>query len=231
MRRRAVQESDLNELLRRYKVAGDQAAYERLVVACVPLVKYVAGRMGSNLPRHVEGADLVSYGLTGLTSAIERFAIARDIKFATYAIIRIRGAIIDGLRDLDWVPRSARARAREIERANSRLEARLQRAPKDEEVAKELGISVEEFHEWSLQISTSQIVALDELWSAPDSGDSQQSLLDTLPDPGGLLSPPGDDEPPGSDDDAASGVREPRRPKPSGGSDGISLPEPDYEHD
>ena len=115
-------------------------------------------------------------------SAIARFDIARQIKFETYAITRIRGAIIDELRTLDWVPRSVRARAREIERANMKLEARLQRAPTDEEMAAELAISVEDFQDALLKISNSTIVALDELWSVSDSAGDQVSLLDTLPD-------------------------------------------------
>src|SRR5437016_7309115 len=100
--------------------------------------------MSSGLPGHVEEADLISYGLGGLISAIERFDMSREIKFETYAITRIRGAIIDELRTLDWVPRSVRARAREFERVNVKLEARLQRAPTDEELAAELQITVDE---------------------------------------------------------------------------------------
>src|SRR3954464_13341526 len=130
---------------RRYKDSGDSNARERLVLAYSPLVKYVSGRMASGLPAHVEESDLISYGLIGLISAIERFDISREVKFETYAITRIKGAIIDELRSLDWVPRSVRARAREIERANSKLEHKLQRSPSDEEMAGELGITVPEF--------------------------------------------------------------------------------------
>ncbi len=154
------------------------------MVAYSPLVKYVAGRMSSGLPAHVEEADLISYGLGGLISAIQRFDLAREIKFETYAIPRIRGAIIDELRSMDWVPRSVRARAREFERTNMKLEARLQRAPTDEEMATELEISVEDFQDALLQISNSTIVALDELWTVSDSTGDQVSLLDTLPDRG-----------------------------------------------
>src|SRR6202012_3366154 len=179
-----VKAIELKDLWKRYKTSGDERARERLVVAYSPLVKYVAGRMGTNLPGHVDEADLISYGLTGLISAIERFDLSREIKFETYAITRIRGAIIDELRTLDWVPRSVRARAREIERANQKLEAKLQRAPTDEEMATELEISVSEFNEALLQISNSTIVALDELWNVSDSTGDQVSLLDTLPDPG-----------------------------------------------
>src|SRR5256714_13246330 len=126
-----VKAIELHELWRRYRRDGDERARERLVVAYSPLVKYVAGRMGSGLPAHVEESDLISYGLGGLISAIERFDLSREIKFETYAIARIRGAIIDELRTLDWVPRSVRARAKEFERVNMKLEAREQRAPTD----------------------------------------------------------------------------------------------------
>src|SRR5947209_634109 len=177
-----VKAIELHDLWRRYKSSGDERARERLVVAYSPLVKYVAGRMSSGLPAHVEEADLISYGLGGLISAIERFDLTREIKFETYAITRIRGAIIDELRNLDWVPRSVRARAREIERINMKLEARLQRAPTDEEMAGELGVTIDEFQETLLQISNSTIVALDELWNVQDATGDQVSLLDTLPD-------------------------------------------------
>jgi RNA polymerase sigma factor for flagellar operon FliA len=140
--------------------------------------------MSSGLPAHVEEADLISYGLGGLITAISRFDLAREIKFETFAIPRIRGAIIDELRSLDWVPRSVRARAREFERTNMKLEAKLQRAPTDEEMAGELKLSMEDFHDALLQISSSTIVALDELWSVSDSSGDQVSLLDTLPDRG-----------------------------------------------
>jgi RNA polymerase sigma factor FliA len=172
----------LNDLWRRYKGEGDERAREQLVVAYSPLVKYVAGRMASGLPAHVEEADLISYGLFGLINAIERFDPEREIKFETYAITRIKGQIIDELRGLDWVPRSVRARAREIERVHGRLEHRLHRTPTDEEIAGEMGISVEEFQESLLRISTSTVVALDELWSVSDSSGDQISLLDTIQD-------------------------------------------------
>src|ERR671929_10193 len=178
-----VKAIELRELWRRYKSAGDQSARERLVVAYSPLVKYVAGRMASGLPAHVEESDLISYGLVGLISAIERFDLDREIKFETYAITRIKGAIIDELRSLDWVPRSVRARAREIERVHGKLEHRLHRAPTDEEMALELGLSVEEFQESLVKISTSTVVALDELWATSDASGDQVSLLDTLRDP------------------------------------------------
>jgi RNA polymerase sigma factor FliA len=187
-----VKAIELRDLWRRYKQTGDPSARERLTVAYSPLVKYVAGRMAAGLPAHVEEADLISYGLVGLINAIERFEPEREIKFETYAITRIKGAIIDELRSLDWVPRSVRARARDIERANAKLESRLQRAPTDEEMAAELGMTVDELQDALLQISTSTIAALDELWQGSDSSDGQVSLLDTLedrdaPDPAAAL--------------------------------------------
>jgi RNA polymerase sigma factor for flagellar operon FliA len=181
-----VKAIELKDLWRRYKANGDEKARERLVVAYSPLVKYVAGRMASGLPAHVEEADLISYGLVGLISAIGRFEPERDIKFETYAITRIKGAIIDELRSLDWVPRSVRAKAREIEKANSKLEHKLQRAPSDEEMATALEVTVQEFQESLLQISNSTVAALDELWTVSDASGDQVSLLDTLQDPDAL---------------------------------------------
>ena len=178
-----VKAIELRDLWRRYKSTGDARARERLVVAYSPLVKFIAGRMASGLPSHVEESDLISYGLIGLINAIERFEVEREIKFETYAITRIKGAIIDELRALDWVPRSVRARAREIERAHGKLEHRLHRTPTDEEMANELKISVEEFQESLVKISNSTVVALDELWAVSDSSGDQVSLLDTLHDP------------------------------------------------
>ncbi len=178
-----VKAIELKDLWRRYKGSGDERARERLVVAYSPLVKYVSGRMASGLPAHVDEADLISYGLGGLINAIERFELEREIKFETYAITRIKGAIIDELRSLDWVPRSVRQRARQIERANAKLEHRLQRAPTDDEMAVELEMSVEDFQNALLQISNSTIAALDELWTVSDSSGDQVSLLDTLHDP------------------------------------------------
>src|SRR4051812_33716918 len=178
-----VKAIELRELWRRFKANGDVHARERLVVAYSPLVKYVSGRMASGLPAHVEESELISYGLLGLINAIERFEPEREIKFETYAITRIKGAIIDELRSMDWVPRSVRARAREIEKVHAKLEHRLHRTPTDEEMARELGISPDDFQESLVKISNSTVVALDELWSVSDASGDQISLLDTLHDP------------------------------------------------
>jgi RNA polymerase sigma factor for flagellar operon FliA len=160
----------------------DRGLRDRLILTYAPLVKYVAGRLGSGLPAHVEEEDLVSYGLLGLMGAIERYDPERDVKFETYAIARIRGAIIDELRALDWVPRSVRARAREIERAIAILEAKLRRPPTDEEIAAQVGIAVDELEESLTDISRSSIAALDELWTVSGSGGDQVALIDTIED-------------------------------------------------
>ena len=115
---------DTQTLWLQYRKTGDQGIRDRLILTYAPLVKYVAGRLGSGLPAHVDEGDLVSYGLLGLIGAIERYEPDRDVKFETYAIARIKGAIIDELRAMDWVPRSVRSRAREIERAIAALEAK-----------------------------------------------------------------------------------------------------------
>jgi RNA polymerase sigma factor FliA len=174
---------DTQALWQEYKRTRDRILRDRLILTYAPLVKYVAGRLGSGLPAHVDEGDLVSYGLLGLIGAIERFDPNRDIKFETYAIARIKGSIIDELRSMDWVPRSVRARARDIERAIAALEAKLTRAPTDEEIAARLGITEEEFQDSLLEISRSSIAALDELWSSPGSGGDSVALIDTIEDP------------------------------------------------
>jgi len=179
-----VKEVELRDLWKRYKDQGDNTARERLVVAYSPMVKFVAGRLGAGLPSHVEDADLISYGLVGLIGAIERFEPERGIKFETFAMTRIRGAIIDELRSLDWVPRSVRSRAREIEQVQSKLEHELQRAPSESELAAKLNMTEEELQSALLEIANSSVYALDELWTVSDSSGDQVSLLDTIADDG-----------------------------------------------
>lgn len=181
-----VKAVELRELWRLCKEEGDERARERLVVAYSPLVKYVAGRMASSLPSHVEESDLISYGLIGLIGAIERYEPEREIKFETFAVARIKGAIIDELRSLDWVPRSVRARARGIEKVHAKLEHDLQRTPTEEEVAKAMDMDLEEFREALLEIANSSVLALDDLWTVADPAGGQVSLLDTIRDPNAI---------------------------------------------
>ena len=153
--------STLDELWRSYKATGDERLREQLILHYSPLVKYVAGRVSVGLPANVEQADFVSSGVFGLIDAIEKFDIEREIKFETYAITRIRGAMIDELRALDWIPRSVRQKARNVERAYATLEARLRRTPSEGEVAAEMGIGVEDLHAVFSQLSLANVVALD----------------------------------------------------------------------
>jgi RNA polymerase sigma factor FliA len=173
---------DTKPLWREFKRSGDRALRDRLILTYAPLVKFVAGRLGSGLPAHVDEGDLVSYGLLGLIGAIERYDPDRDVKFETYAIARIKGAIIDELRAMDWVPRSVRARARDIERSIAVLEAQLHRAPTDEEIAKKLGITTEELDDSLTDISRSSIAALDELWTVSTGNGDQISVMAPIED-------------------------------------------------
>ncbi|MFE2725238.1 RNA polymerase sigma factor WhiG [Kitasatospora sp. NPDC059327] len=174
----------LEELWRSYKETGDQRLREQLILHYSPLVKYVAGRVGVGLPSNVEQADFVSSGVFGLIDAIEKFDIDRAIKFETYAISRIRGAIIDELRALDWIPRSVRQKAKAVERTYATLEARLRRTPHEPEVAAEMGIAIEDLHAIFSQLSLANVVALDELLHPVGEGGDRPSLGDTLEDRG-----------------------------------------------
>jgi RNA polymerase sigma factor FliA len=172
-------------LWRRWAADHAPADRERLILHYAPLVKYVAGRLGAGLPQSVEQADLVSNGMFGLMDALEKYDPAREVKFETYAIPRIRGAILDELRAMDWVPRSIRFKAREVEKAHTKLEANLGRAPTDPEVADELGVDLEELHEVITQISLVSVMALEEVVGGGDEKGEQRSLLDTLADAAG----------------------------------------------
>ncbi|GHA25239.1 RNA polymerase sigma factor WhiG [Streptomyces spiroverticillatus] len=171
----------MDELWRSYKTTGDERLREQLILHYSPLVKYVAGRVSVGLPANVEQADFVSSGVFGLIDAIEKFDIERSIKFETYAITRIRGAMIDELRALDWIPRSVRQKAKAVERAYATLEAKLRRTPSEGEVASEMGIAVEELHAVFSQLSLANVVALEELLHAGGEGD-RLSLMETLED-------------------------------------------------
>jgi RNA polymerase sigma factor for flagellar operon FliA len=167
---------DVLALWERFKSTGDDRIRDMLIVQYSPLVKFVAGRVGVGLPRNVDQSDLVSYGIFGLIDAIDKFEPERGFKFETYAINRIKGAILDELRAMDWVPRSVRARAREIERSMAELEHRLQRTPSDEELAKHMGQSVEDLQDALAEISNLGVVALDEVLS-PDSSNSLGDMV------------------------------------------------------
>lgn len=181
-------EQELEHLWSRYRDSGDADLREQLILHYSPLVKYVAGRVGAGMPANVEHADLVSYGIFGLMDAIEKFDPSRGFKFETYAVTRIRGAIIDELRSIDWVPRSVRAKARRIEKAIRQLEQRLNRTPSDEELAIELMVSTEELEDMLTSVSMTSMAALDDVL---DIGDGESiTLVDTLEEEN-LTSPEG----------------------------------------
>lgn len=165
-----------------YKVEATATARERLILHYSPLVKFVAGRVAAGLPQNIEQADLVSYGIFGLIDAIDKFDPERGFKFETYAISRIKGAIIDELRSIDWVPRSIRSKARAIERAYSKLENELMRTPGDGEVAEELDMTEPELAQTLSQISFVGLVALDELLTVGGERTGSATLGDTVAD-------------------------------------------------
>ena len=179
---------ELAALWAEFKGTASPQARERLILHYAPLVKYVASRVATGLPASVEQADLVSYGMFGLIDALEKFEPARGNKFETYAIPRIKGAIIDELRAMDWVPRSVRFKARQIEKAYSDLESIMKRAPSEKEVAARLGVTLKELHDVITQISFVSVLALDELLSVGSDRGEQVSLLDTLADRGSDVS-------------------------------------------
>jgi RNA polymerase sigma factor for flagellar operon FliA len=180
----SAEAQELERVWQEFKESGSGQARERLILHYAPLVKYVAGRLGAGLPQSVEQADLVSNGMFGLMDALDKYDPGREVKFETYAIPRIRGAIIDELRAMDWVPRSIRSKAREVEKAQSQLEAKLGRDPTDQEVAGRLGVDMDELHGILTQISLVSVMALEESVGGDERGE-QRSLIDTLADMAG----------------------------------------------
>jgi RNA polymerase sigma factor for flagellar operon FliA len=173
---------EIGDLWAAYRRDGHHAARDELILRYAPLVQYVAGRLGAGLPSHVERADLVSYGIFGLIDAVERFDPARGCRFETYAIARIKGNILDELRSLDWVPRSVRARARSIERALARLEAKLHRSPSDAELADALGMNDDQLRQALTQTSLMSLVTFDAAVGAAANDDQPLTVGDTLAD-------------------------------------------------
>jgi RNA polymerase sigma factor FliA len=167
-----------------YKTTGAREARETLILHYAPLVTMVAARVGAGLPASVEQSDLVSYGMFGLIDAIEKYETDRAVKFETYASSRVRGAIIDELRAIDWIPRSVRTKARAVDRAFAELEGELHRAPSEAEVAARLEISVSDLRGVFSQLATVNVAALDEMVGAGTERGDALTLLDTLEDTG-----------------------------------------------
>jgi RNA polymerase sigma factor for flagellar operon FliA len=174
--------AELQELWIRYKDTAPRQVRDQLIVHYSPLVKYVAGRVAVGLPQNVEQSDLVSYGIFGLIDAIEKFDPDLGYKFETYAIARIKGAILDELRSIDWVPRSVRAKARAHEKAYAKLESELHRTPTDAELAAELEYTDDQLQTVLGQISFVGLVALDEMLSVGGDRGESLTLGDTIAD-------------------------------------------------
>ncbi|MBW3644762.1 MAG: RNA polymerase sigma factor WhiG [Actinobacteria bacterium] len=174
--------AELERLWADYKASANVELRDRLIVHYSPLVKYVAGRVAVGLPQNVEQADLVSNGIFGLIDAIEKFEPERGYKFETYAMSRIKGAILDGLRSIDWVPRSVRMKARAIEQAYTKLESAQRRSPSDAELAAELGVTETQLQSTLGQISFVGLAALDEILLVGGDRGESLTLGDTVAD-------------------------------------------------
>ncbi len=178
-------ERDELELWRNYRQTANREIRDFLVQKYSPLVKYVAGRVAIGMPQNVEFDDLVSYGSFGLLDAIEKFDPDRDIKFKTYAMTRIRGAIFDELRSIDWIPRSIRQKAKQVEETIAMLENKLGHTVDDDDIAKEMGISSEELQSLLAKISGASMISLNDIWYLGDDND-EVSFMETLESPANL---------------------------------------------
>ncbi|UTC62912.1 RNA polymerase sigma factor WhiG [Treponema sp. OMZ 788] len=173
------------ELWEKYKKTSDPKIREYFILKYAPLVKYVAGKVGIGMPTNVEFDDLVGYGVFGLLDAIEKYDLDKNVKFNTYAVNRIRGAIFDELRSIDWVPRSVRQKSREIEETIADLEARLGRSASNEEIASAMGLDIEEYNSLLLKISATSVISLTDLRFSND--DSEEfSVGDIIEAPSSL---------------------------------------------
>ena len=180
-----LDENEELELWREFKKTKSIAIRDKLIRQYMPLVKWVAGRVSTGMPDSVEFDDLVGFGQFGLLDAIEKYDPDKNVKFKTYATTRIRGAIFDELRELDWVPRSVRQKSREIEDAIVNLEAKLGRTASDAEVAESLKMSEDEYHRTIMKVSGTSILSLNEVWYSGDDNDSM-SIGDSIEAPNSL---------------------------------------------
>jgi RNA polymerase sigma factor for flagellar operon FliA len=176
--------ADLDALWKEFKASGSKLIKDKLLVEYAYLVKYIAGRIAINLPASVDKNDLIGSGIIGLIKAVETFEPERGFKFETYAGHKIRGAILDELRAMDWVPRSVRQKYRELQRTFAKLENELGRMPYDDEVCEEMKISEKEYDDMLSEVTPTTIISLEE--AMPDRGsDSKEiKLIDTIEDPG-----------------------------------------------
>ena len=157
-----MKEVERQKIWEKYTKNPTQEMREQIIIEYAPLVKIVAGRLSMYLGGNVEYEDLVSYGVFGLRDAIDKFDTNKDVKFETYASLRIRGSILDQIRKMDWIPRTVRQRQRKIDEAIKSLEARTGKTPTDEMLAEELGVSGEELLSWQSQLKVTNVVSLNE---------------------------------------------------------------------
>jgi RNA polymerase sigma factor for flagellar operon FliA len=173
------------ELWQVYKKRRDPKVRDYFVRQYAPLVKYVAGKVAIGMPNNVEFDDLVGFGVFGLFDAIEKFDPDKHVKFKTYAVTRIRGAIFDELRTIDWVPRSVRQKTREVEDTIRKLEASLGRAAADDEIAQAMKIDLKDFHNLMLKISGTSVLSLNEVWYTGEDND-KMSIVESIESPSSL---------------------------------------------
>lgn len=174
--------TDMSMIWVQYKEKDDIEARDDLIIHYAHLVKYVANRLAINLSSVVEVDELISYGIEGLIDAIEKYDHKRNIKFETYAITRIRGSMIDGLRSMDWVPVSVRQKSKELEKTYIKLEGKLGRAATDMEVAEELGITLNELAHLLREVAANTIISLDDFIPGDDGDDKKKRIVDLLED-------------------------------------------------
>jgi len=174
--------TDMSMIWVQYKEKSDIEARDELIIHYAHLVKYVANRLAINLSSVVEVDELISYGIEGLIDAIEKYDHKRNIKFETYAITRIRGSMIDGLRSMDWVPVSVRQKSKELEKTYTNLESKLGRAATDMEVAEELGITLNELSNLLREVAANTIISLDDFIPGDDNDNKKKRIVDLLED-------------------------------------------------
>jgi len=180
-----TEEKTEEELWIQYRREKDPSIRESFIKQYAPLVKYVAGKVAVGMPHNVEFDDLVGFGVFGLLDAIDKFDPEKNVKFKTYAVTRIRGAIFDELRSIDWVPRSVRQKTREVEDAIGALEAQLGRTATDQEIARAMGMDEEEFLKIMQRISSTSILSLNDVWFSGDEND-KLSIGDSIESPSSL---------------------------------------------
>src|SRR6056297_6110 len=182
MGEKLLEEKTEEELWELYRKNQDPKIRDMFVKQYAPLVKYVAGKVAVGMPHNVDFDDLVGFGVFGLIDAINKYDPDKHVKFKTYAVTRIRGAIFDELRSIDWVPRSVRQKSREVEDTVHRLEASLGRAATDKEIAAELGMSESDFQKTMMKISGTSILSLNDVWYSSEENDSI-SIVDSIESP------------------------------------------------